>query len=78
MEFWVEMPEEKWQIGSTSLTQSQRDKVAYRRRLRAAGMQDPSQNKDVPPQARSAQFKVLQAEQRAETARAAAAEAAAA
>ena len=56
--------------------QSQRDKLIYRRRLRAAGMQGPRTAKDMPQPVAKAQFKVLQAQQRADAAATAARQAA--
>ncbi|CAK0821197.1 unnamed protein product, partial [Prorocentrum cordatum] len=68
MESWVLVASDQFELLAGVLTGSQRDKILYRRRLRAAGMEDPKSAK---------QQRILQATQRAERAEHAALEAAA-
>ncbi|CAK0910541.1 unnamed protein product, partial [Prorocentrum cordatum] len=69
------MEDEKFAQLASVLGQSLRDRIVYRRRLRAAGMEDP-RGKDLPQPVVKAQRVALQATQRLERAQQAAQEAA--
>ncbi|CAK0815944.1 unnamed protein product, partial [Prorocentrum cordatum] len=75
LERWVAMEDEKFAQLASVLGQSLRDRIVHRRRLRAAGMEDP-RGKDLPQPVVKAQRVALQATQRLERARQAAQEAA--
>ncbi|CAK0855044.1 unnamed protein product, partial [Prorocentrum cordatum] len=75
LECWVAMEDEKFAQLASVLGQSLRDRITHRRRLRAAGAENP-RGKDLPQPVVKAQRAALQATQRLERAQQAALEAA--